>query len=266
MPCCDLLATPRLYRMTTTALPPIRSTAQLEHALLNAWMDAADAGMCVVDDTGRIVMLNRTAGALLGVDAAEALNRPLHGALAAPGVPVNLLQWLATPGFDGERQVGWPARTAEAAAQTRVEVADAVELLFKCRTLRNAAGEHFKMVAITDVTALLHAQRDLDSHQRQWQALNAGVVVSDARQPDMPIIYVNPMFERMCGYPAHEVMGRNCRFLQGDERDQPGLATIRHAIRNGLISDELVEPPRLPYRSAAVGNVNSTISEWSRLQ
>ena len=59
------------------------------------------------------------------------------------------------------------------------------------------------------------------------------VVITDARQPGNPIIYVNPAFERHTGYSAVEAIGRNCRFLQRDDRDQPGLETLRRAISNG---------------------------------
>src|ERR671916_73775 len=58
-----------------------------------------------------------------------------------------------------------------------------------------------------------------------------GIVITDPKLPDNPIVYVNPAFERIPGYPAEEVMGRNCRFLQGDERDQPPLEELRTALR-----------------------------------
>ncbi|MCA1714047.1 MAG: EAL domain-containing protein, partial [Gammaproteobacteria bacterium] len=46
-------------------------------------------------------------------------------------------------------------------------------------------------------------------------------------------VYVNPAFERITGYSAEEVLGRNCRFLQGDEGDQIGRHEIRHGIAQG---------------------------------
>jgi PAS domain S-box-containing protein len=60
-----------------------------------------------------------------------------------------------------------------------------------------------------------------------------GIVIADARKPDMPITYVNPAFERLTGYSAQEVIGRNCRFLQGNDTDQPALDELREAIRDG---------------------------------
>ncbi len=58
-----------------------------------------------------------------------------------------------------------------------------------------------------------------------------GIVITDPKLPDNPIVYVNPAFERISGYRADEARGRNCRFLQGDERDQPVLAELRAALR-----------------------------------
>jgi PAS domain S-box-containing protein len=60
-----------------------------------------------------------------------------------------------------------------------------------------------------------------------------GVVITDARLPDNPIVYVNPGFEQMTGYAAGEAVGRNCRFLQGDDRVQPALDELRAALREG---------------------------------
>lgn len=48
--------------------------------------------------------------------------------------------------------------------------------------------------------------------------------------PDNPIVYVNSAFEEISGYPADEVLGYNCRFLQADDRDQPALEELREAL------------------------------------
>ena len=59
-----------------------------------------------------------------------------------------------------------------------------------------------------------------------------GIVITDPKLPDNPIVYVNPAFERISGYGADDVRGRNCRFLQGEERDQPALEELRAALRD----------------------------------
>jgi PAS domain S-box-containing protein len=60
-----------------------------------------------------------------------------------------------------------------------------------------------------------------------------GVTLTDPDLEDSPIVYANKAFEDMCGYPQEEIVGRNCRFLQGTDRDQPELDRLRAAIKKG---------------------------------
>ncbi|MDZ4769269.1 MAG: PAS domain S-box protein [Chloroflexota bacterium] len=66
---------------------------------------------------------------------------------------------------------------------------------------------------------------------RALEASPIGAMITDPNLPDNPIIYVNHAFEEMTGYRAAEIIGRNCRFLQGGDRDQPELEIVRVAIR-----------------------------------
>jgi len=67
--------------------------------------------------------------------------------------------------------------------------------------------------------------------ERAVTASTNSISITDPSQPDAPLVYVNPAFERTTGYAAEEVLGRNCRFLQGEDRDQPALVELRAAIR-----------------------------------
>jgi PAS domain S-box-containing protein len=59
-----------------------------------------------------------------------------------------------------------------------------------------------------------------------------GITLADPDQEDMPIVYANRSFEEMTGYSQEEIIGRNCRFLQGDDRDQEGRFILHRAIEN----------------------------------
>ncbi len=66
--------------------------------------------------------------------------------------------------------------------------------------------------------------------ERALESTAEGVVISDCTQPGMPIIYVNKAFTDVTGYSSDEVVGYNCRFLQGPETDPETKQTIRKAI------------------------------------
>ena len=69
--------------------------------------------------------------------------------------------------------------------------------------------------------------------ERAVESARNGVVITDPNQPDNPIVYANPAFERISGYSAEEVLGRNCRFLQRHDTEQPALEEVRVAVREG---------------------------------
>jgi diguanylate cyclase (GGDEF)-like protein/PAS domain S-box-containing protein len=64
-------------------------------------------------------------------------------------------------------------------------------------------------------------------------ATPSGVAIVDLRLPDQPLVYVNPAFERLAGLPRHELLGRNCRFLQSPDTDPAAVAAVRRAVDAG---------------------------------
>ena len=76
-----------------------------------------------------------------------------------------------------------------------------------------------------------HSKAQLHLKNRALAATAEGITIADARLPDNPLIYANAGFERLTGYTAGEVLGRNCRFLQGPATDEATLSNLRAAIR-----------------------------------
>ena len=69
--------------------------------------------------------------------------------------------------------------------------------------------------------------------ERIVNASEDGIVVAEQEGDENILIYVNKGFERLTGYSADEILYQDCRFLQNEDRDQEGLATIRQAIAEG---------------------------------
>ncbi|MDK8462395.1 EAL domain-containing protein [Marinobacter sp. SS13-12] len=80
--------------------------------------------------------------------------------------------------------------------------------------------------------------------ERSVEASSSGVTIADAGMPGFPLIYVNPAFERMTGYRADEIVGANCRILQGPDTSKAAIASIR----SGLADMREVHTSLLNYR------------------
>ncbi len=68
---------------------------------------------------------------------------------------------------------------------------------------------------------------------RALNVASEGITIADMRLPDEPLIYINEGFERLTGYPAESMIGKNCRLLQGKETDPATLKQIREALASG---------------------------------
>jgi|HubBroStandDraft_5_1064220.scaffolds.fasta_scaffold09110_4 two-component system cell cycle response regulator len=74
---------------------------------------------------------------------------------------------------------------------------------------------------------------DQGLYRRLVESSPEGVVLIDAQGADHPVIYVNPAFEALTGYSAAELIGRNLRLLQADDREQDGRHRLRDAMSRG---------------------------------
>jgi diguanylate cyclase (GGDEF)-like protein/PAS domain S-box-containing protein len=74
---------------------------------------------------------------------------------------------------------------------------------------------------------------DADMYRRLVDSSPEGVVLVDALDAERPVIYANRGFESLTGYSSAELLGRNLRFLQADDREQDGRHRLREALAKG---------------------------------
>ncbi|HSU00326.1 MAG TPA: PAS domain-containing protein, partial [Geodermatophilus sp.] len=98
---------------------------------------------------------------------------------------------------------------------------------------RPESDEHLSLVVFLEVdpggsdAAGDHLQA---LRERAVVATDIAFTITDPREPDNPLVWVNPSFTRITGYGYDEAVGRNCRFLQGPATDPAAVAAIRTAV------------------------------------
>lgn len=94
-----------------------------------------------------------------------------------------------------------------------------------------ALNEHLEEKVERRTAQLEQANKNLLLHNQAIEAARNGITITDARQAGNPLVYANPAFKRITGYDIAEVLGCKLSFLQGKDHDQPGLESLRTAIR-----------------------------------
>ncbi len=86
---------------------------------------------------------------------------------------------------------------------------------------------------IQDITEQKETESILYIRNRALASTASGIVICDAQQPDFPIIYGNEAFLKTTGYDRVDFIGKNCRFLQGEDRGQNDIKIMAVALKKG---------------------------------
>ena len=187
---------------------------------------AKDYAILMLSPDGRVTSWNEGARRILGYEEAEILGKH-YSAFFTPedrreGRPERELR----RAVEGETvsEETWAVRNDG----SRLWANGSME------AVRDAEGNLEGVVKVLrDRTEARRAEEELRLKDRALSASASGIVITDPNLPGNPIVYVNPAFTKMTGYATEEAVGRNCRFLQGEDRDQPALEDLRVAIRKG---------------------------------
>lgn len=115
-------------------------------------------------------------------------------------------------------------------------------------------NERVVQLLVRDLSEEKRRKKQIQLFGRAIESVSVGVTIVDALQEDQPVVYANQGFQRLTGYPLEEVLGRNCRFLQGPKTND----ATRKKIRSALDAGEPVSVDILNYRK------NGT-TFWNRL-
>lgn len=82
-----------------------------------------------------------------------------------------------------------------------------------------------------DITTRKQREDELRLLKRGVEASPNGIMMVDAQQPHLPVVYANPALSRITGYPPDEIVGRNCHFLEGSGTDSDSIEAVREGLR-----------------------------------
>jgi PAS domain S-box-containing protein len=100
-------------------------------------------------------------------------------------------------------------------------------LYIACNISKRKQAEDKLQITLWGVEETLRLQ------ERAIASSHNGIVITDCLHSNNTVVYVNPAFEKITGYNAREVIGKNCRFLQGTDVFQPEKYILRNAINKG---------------------------------
>ncbi|MBF0278493.1 MAG: PAS domain-containing protein [SAR324 cluster bacterium] len=86
------------------------------------------------------------------------------------------------------------------------------------------------VVAHENITEKKLVEQQVQIRDHAMQSIAEGITITNPHLPDNPIVYANPGFEQITRYSPDEVIGKNCRFLQGAQTESASLESIRNAI------------------------------------
>ncbi len=191
-------------------------TLALENSLLRCGIEAARIGMCVLDNHGIILLVTERFAKTLGKDVDLLLGQSQR--LLRSGLQLH--------NFERVFAVNAPELASEGEV---VESNNRRSVLFHGHTFVKD-GNSYRVITTVEIADFGITRDRLIELRRQADAMRAAVVVADARQIELPIVYTTPQFFDVTGYRPTEVIGRSCLFLQGSDTNAEGLSQIRDAI------------------------------------
>ncbi len=187
-----------------------------------ALIDSVSDVVSVVDADGSVRFINASVERVLGIVPADVEGRPVFDLMDAADRPKMESYWNHVVHSEG---LGPPIQFRARHVDGRWRILETI-----AHNLLAHPAVRGVVFNTRDVTEREHAKAALYLRDHAIASTSEGITISDPQQPDNPIIYVNSGFERLTGYRSEDVLGKNCRFLQGPDTDPDAIAAITRAM------------------------------------
>lgn len=199
--------------------------------VLESLLNNLHEGVVIHNSDTKIVYANRAASEILGLSIEQMMGKTAtdsvwffideqHKKLSPKEYPVNRL-------FDSGNNI------VNMIVGMHRSSDDFLWLDVNATIVSNPSDEKAAMIIFHDVTDRKNAYEEAALFKKMIEAVDTSVTVADLTLEDYPLIYANKAFSTKTGYSFEESIGKNCRFLQGDDRNQEGSLIAREAISEG---------------------------------
>ncbi|CAH8282362.1 PAS domain S-box-containing protein [Mariniflexile fucanivorans] len=198
-----------------------------DQEIFNILLETVSEGVIIVDDHQKIVEANSALEHIFGYSSKNLINNQLN-LLIPSHYHNNLSEYFKKFLERGKRRKLGEATDIFALKKDGDMFPVEVEL-----NPFSIYNKTYVMVLVKDISEKKEIERNLMLRTKALQSANNGIVITDALKYDNPIMYFNAAFQKLTGYADYEILNRNCRFLQGIDRNQADLIKLREAIKNG---------------------------------
>ncbi|MXV61624.1 PAS domain-containing protein [Natronorubrum sp. JWXQ-INN-674] len=173
-------------------------------------IETAHDGISLLDPDGKFMYVNEAYAEIVGYERTELVGQ--HWDILYPEKEEKQVHEEILPGARDEEWVG----------ETDYIRKDGKAITVDHRLVYTKEDTLVCAISATDDIETVRDELSLKEHSMDEAPI--GITITNPTRPDNPIIYANSGFTELTGYAREEVLGRNCRFLQGD-RTQPGPIT-----------------------------------------
>jgi PAS domain S-box-containing protein len=202
--------------------------------LLNSIFQFSVEGILVIDADYRILKCNPASEKLFGYDTKELINQKIENLIPKKFKKIHQ---------DAKEEDNTNTKTSqiEEDLESWGLKKDGSKFPIKIN-VRPTIIKHKKVtiVFIVDIIAQKTKEALISIKNNALASTSNGILIADAQDLGNPIIYCNDAFTKITGYTQEEALGRNCNFLQNDDRNQEGIGVMKNAIVLGEVCNVTV--------------------------
>ncbi|WP_411895737.1 PAS domain S-box protein [Winogradskyella sp. A2] len=198
-----------------------------DQEIFNILLETVSEAVIIVNQNQKIMEVNRSAEVIFGYDSSEIKGKPLNILLPSNYHDSHKALFKKFIEQNGQKKM---AKSMDVYGLNKL--GDIIPIEVQLNPFK-IYDKTYVMALIKDVSRQKETEYDYMLRSKALESASNGIIITDALRPDNPIIYCNRAFTKLTGYSSKEVINKNCRFLQGEDRAQKELNKVRKAIKKG---------------------------------